>query len=123
MGPDESASHPGSISPYGLYDTAGNSFEWTRGERPGSYVARGGSYYHDRKTADLANRNESSAIIHEPTAGLRICADATVTLPDHYPRSWTSRRYTEAQGLGGMPVRNRPMLQGLIASDYIACKQ
>jgi formylglycine-generating enzyme required for sulfatase activity len=74
MGPDEVGSHPGSVSPYGLHDTAGNAFEWTRGERPDSYVARGGSYYHDRKTADLANRNESSAIIHEPTAGLRICA-------------------------------------------------
>jgi formylglycine-generating enzyme required for sulfatase activity len=74
MGPDEVGSHPGSASPYGLHDTAGNAFEWTRGERAGSYVARGGSYYHDRKTADLANRNESSGDIHEPMSGLRICA-------------------------------------------------
>ncbi len=74
MGPDEVGSHPGSVSPYGLYDTAGNAFEFTRGERPGSYVVRGGSYYHDRKTADLANRNEVAGDVHEPTAGLRICA-------------------------------------------------
>jgi len=74
MGPDEVGSHPGSVSPYGLFDTAGNAFEWTRGERPDTYVARGGSYYHDRKTADLANRNESSGNIHEPMAGLRLCA-------------------------------------------------
>jgi len=74
MGPDEVGAHPASISPYGLFDTAGNAFEWTRGERPGSYVVRGGSYYHDRKTADLANRNETSSVIRDPTAGMRLCA-------------------------------------------------
>jgi formylglycine-generating enzyme required for sulfatase activity len=74
LGPDEVASHPASISPYGLHDTAGNAFEWVRGEQPGSYLVRGGSYYHDRKTADLANRNDVSPTIHEPTAGLRLCA-------------------------------------------------
>ena len=74
MGPDEVGSHPRSVSPYGLYDTAGNAFEWTLGERPGTYVVRGGSYYHDAKTADLANRNETSPTIHEPTGGLRLCA-------------------------------------------------
>ena len=74
MGPDEVGSHPGSVSPYGLHDTAGNAFEWTTGVRPGSYVVRGGSYYHDRKTADLANRNETSGVVHEATAGLRLCA-------------------------------------------------
>jgi formylglycine-generating enzyme required for sulfatase activity len=73
MGPDEVGSHPGSVSPYGLHDTAGNSFEWVLGEH-GAYVVRGGSYYHDRKTADLANRNESSPTIHEPTGGVRMCA-------------------------------------------------
>ena len=74
LGPDEVASHPASISPYGLHDTAGNAFEWVRGERTDSYLVRGGSYYHDRKTADLANRNETSGTIHEPTAGFRLCA-------------------------------------------------
>ena len=74
MGPDEVGSHPRSVSLYGLYDTAGNAFEWTLGERPGTYVVRGGSYYHDAKTADLANRNETSPTIHEPTGGLRLCA-------------------------------------------------
>ncbi|HEX3757386.1 MAG TPA: SUMF1/EgtB/PvdO family nonheme iron enzyme, partial [Kofleriaceae bacterium] len=74
MGPDEVGSHPGSVSPYGLEDTAGNAFEWTRAERSGCHVVRGGSYYHDRKTADLANRNELCAEVREPTAGLRVCA-------------------------------------------------
>jgi formylglycine-generating enzyme required for sulfatase activity len=74
MGPDEVASHPASVSLYGLFDTAGNAFEWTRGEQPGTYVARGGSYYHDRKTADLANRNQSSGVVRDPTASMRVCA-------------------------------------------------
>jgi formylglycine-generating enzyme required for sulfatase activity len=74
MGPDEVGIHAGSQSQYGLFDTAGNAFEWTRGERADTYVARGGSYYHDRKTADLANRNQSSGVLRDPTAGMRVCA-------------------------------------------------
>jgi eukaryotic-like serine/threonine-protein kinase len=74
MGPDEVGSHPASISVYGLFDTAGNAFEWTRGDQPDTYVARGGSYYHDRKTADLANRNVSSPVLRDPSAGMRLCA-------------------------------------------------
>jgi formylglycine-generating enzyme required for sulfatase activity len=74
MGPDEVGLHPASISQYGLLDTAGNAFEWTLGEHPKTYIARGGSYYHDRKTADLANRNQSSDEVREPTAGMRVCA-------------------------------------------------
>jgi formylglycine-generating enzyme required for sulfatase activity len=74
MGPDEVGTHPVSASPYGLFDTAGNAFEWTRGERPGTYVDRGGSFFHDRKTADLSNRNESSGLLRDPTSGMRLCA-------------------------------------------------
>jgi eukaryotic-like serine/threonine-protein kinase len=73
MGPDEVGSHPASTSPYGLNDMAGNAFEWTRGERAGTYVTRGGSYYHDRKTADLANRNETSAGLRDAALGMRVC--------------------------------------------------
>jgi hypothetical protein len=62
------------VSPYGLQDTAGNAFEWTRGERPGSYVVRGGSYFHDRKTADLSNRNELTGALRDTVTGLRLCA-------------------------------------------------
>jgi formylglycine-generating enzyme required for sulfatase activity len=76
LGPDEVGLHAGSIGPYGLIDTAGNAFEWVRGERPGAYVVRGGSYHHDRKTADLSNRNESSSVLRDPTTGLRLCATA-----------------------------------------------
>ena len=77
MGPDQVGLHPASASPYGLQDTAGNAFEWVRGERAETYVARGGSYFHDRKTADLTNRNEAAGTLHDPTAGVRLCA----TLP------------------------------------------
>ena len=75
MGLDEVGAHPASISPYGLDDTAGNAFEWTVTDR-GGYVLRGGSYFHDRKTADLANRNELPPSVRDATAGLRICAPA-----------------------------------------------
>jgi formylglycine-generating enzyme required for sulfatase activity len=74
MGPDEVGLHPASISPYGLFDVAGNAFEWTRGEHPDSYVVRGGSYHHDRKTAELSNRNESTSVMRDPTTGMRLCA-------------------------------------------------
>lgn len=74
MGPDAVGSHPGSVSPFGLFDTAGNAFEWTTGERPGTYVARGGSFWHDRKTANLANRNESTPALRDATLGMRVCA-------------------------------------------------
>jgi eukaryotic-like serine/threonine-protein kinase len=77
MGPDEVGSHPASASPYGLQDVAGNAFEWLRGERADTYVVRGGSYFHDQKTADLTNRTEIPATIHDATAGVRLCA----TLP------------------------------------------
>ncbi|MEO6772683.1 MAG: bifunctional serine/threonine-protein kinase/formylglycine-generating enzyme family protein [Kofleriaceae bacterium] len=74
MGPDEVGSHAVSNSPYGVTDMAGNAFEWVRGERPGSYVILGGSYYHDRKTASLANRNEASPSLRDASAGMRVCA-------------------------------------------------
>lgn len=78
MGPDEVGSHPESRSPYGLDDTVGNAFEWTTSERRGEYVARGGSYYHDRKTANLANRYVLTAEAKDASLGLRLCA----SLPD-----------------------------------------
>ncbi|HVV88611.1 MAG TPA: SUMF1/EgtB/PvdO family nonheme iron enzyme, partial [Kofleriaceae bacterium] len=75
MGLDEVGSHPGSTSPYGLADTAGNAFEWTAGA-PGGYVLRGGRFYHDRKTADVANRNEAAPTLREASVGLRVCLSA-----------------------------------------------
>ncbi|HEY6033159.1 MAG TPA: SUMF1/EgtB/PvdO family nonheme iron enzyme, partial [Kofleriaceae bacterium] len=74
MGPDEVGSHPATNSPYGVADMAGNAFEWTRGEHADTYVILGGSYWHDRKTAGLANRNEASKSLKNAAAGMRVCA-------------------------------------------------
>jgi formylglycine-generating enzyme required for sulfatase activity len=52
---------------------SGNAFEWTRGEH-GGFVGRGGSYYHDAKTANLANRAILSPDVQDATLGLRVCA-------------------------------------------------
>jgi len=72
-GPDEVGAHPASVSPSGLFDMAGNAFELTSGEG-GTVVARGGSYYHDRKTANLANRNYYAMATRDASAGVRLCA-------------------------------------------------
>lgn len=76
MGPDEVGSHPLSRSPFGVDDMTGNANEWAASSlRKGEHVVRGGSYFHDQKTAQLANRTVSSASLHDGTVGFRLCAD------------------------------------------------
>ncbi len=72
-GPDPVGSYPASRSPYGLDDASGNAFELTRAEE-GAYAARGGSYWHDRKTAQLANREPVTASLRDASLGARLCA-------------------------------------------------
>jgi formylglycine-generating enzyme required for sulfatase activity len=79
MGPDEVGSHPGSRSPFGLDDMSGNAYEWTVSER-GGYIARSGSYQHDRKTSHLTDRSTMNGVVRDATLGLRMCA--TPRLPD-----------------------------------------
>ena len=77
MGPDVVGSHPASRSPFGIDDMAGNAFEWTLSVLDaGQYVVRGGSYFHDRKTAQIANRTVAIPGLRDATLGVRLCADA-----------------------------------------------
>ena len=74
MGPDEVGSHPASASPFGILDMAGNAIEWTRASSGDGYVVRGGSYFHDRKTAALANRSPINGGARDAAVGVRLCA-------------------------------------------------
>lgn len=73
IGPDEVGAHPESNSPFGLADTVGNAFELTISE-DGNYSLRGGSYYHDRRVADLSNRSETGGSVRDVAIGVRLCA-------------------------------------------------
>ena len=74
MGPDEVGSYPGATSVFGVRDLVGNAYEWTRAVAGGDYAVRGGSFFHDRLTAHLANRNLTTASLRDATVGLRLCA-------------------------------------------------
>ncbi|HEY0986145.1 MAG TPA: SUMF1/EgtB/PvdO family nonheme iron enzyme, partial [Kofleriaceae bacterium] len=74
-GPDEVGSHPASRSPFGLDDMSGNALEWTVSENAEEgYTLRGGSYWHDRKSAHITNRSYIDANVHDPNTGFRLCA-------------------------------------------------
>jgi formylglycine-generating enzyme required for sulfatase activity len=74
MGPDEIGSHPKSVSVFGVHDLVGNAYEWARTATGGGYVALGGSYFHDRLTAHLANRNLAVPSLRDAVVGMRVCA-------------------------------------------------
>jgi eukaryotic-like serine/threonine-protein kinase len=75
FGPDEVGSHPGSRSPIGADDMAGNVWEWTRSvQTPDTPVARGGSWYHGELSSRSMNREVSEPTEHHPLIGVRLCA-------------------------------------------------
>jgi formylglycine-generating enzyme required for sulfatase activity len=75
FGPDEVGSHPGSRSPVGADDMAGNVWEMTRSvQTPGALVFRGGSWYTGDLTARSANREPGEPTQRDVVMGLRLCA-------------------------------------------------
>ncbi|HKE18456.1 MAG TPA: bifunctional serine/threonine-protein kinase/formylglycine-generating enzyme family protein [Kofleriaceae bacterium] len=79
MGPDSVGSYPRSNSPFGLADMSGNAYEWTTSVLAAdSFVARGGSYFYDLKSAQLVNRTEAIPTLRDVSVGFRVCAPLTV---------------------------------------------
>jgi serine/threonine protein kinase/formylglycine-generating enzyme required for sulfatase activity len=75
FGPDMVGSHPGSRSPFGLEDTAGNVWELTHeAGTPSRPIMRGGSSYHEQLSSRLNNREASEPSQRDVLLGLRVCA-------------------------------------------------
>ena len=75
LGPDEVGSHPGSRSPVGADDMAGNVWEWARSvQSPDARVARGGGWYTGSPSARTMNREHVAPTLRHPSIGVRLCA-------------------------------------------------
>ncbi len=76
MGPNEVGTHSATRSPFGIYDMAGNVWEWTRSDRaPNGYAARGGSWYFGASSARTEDREETEPSFRDLSVGMRVCAD------------------------------------------------
>jgi formylglycine-generating enzyme required for sulfatase activity len=77
-GPDEVGTHPNSISPFGLYDTAGNVFEVTLAQaakpEEGAFIQMGGAWYYPALSALVAARAASASVQRDARVGFRVCA-------------------------------------------------
>jgi formylglycine-generating enzyme required for sulfatase activity len=75
FGPDEVGSHPRSSSPFLVEDLVGNAAEWVRSSfSPTELVGRGGSFYHDYRTAQSTTRFTPEETYHDAIIGFRVCA-------------------------------------------------
>jgi len=74
FGPDEVGSHPGSRSPVGADDMAGNVGEWTSSvQTSGAPITRGGCWYEGDLTARSMNRTHTEPTQRHPLIGVRLC--------------------------------------------------
>lgn len=71
-GPDEVGSYPRSVSPFGVFDMAGNVWELS-GTRSAPFI-RGGSWYNPRLSSRIANREVTELLQRDVEIGARICA-------------------------------------------------
>lgn len=83
-GPDVGGSRTISDSPFGVSDLAGNVWEIVQPVLPdghgnqsagSKFIARGGSFFHDRMATHMANRVPTGEATQLPFFGLRVCAD------------------------------------------------
>ncbi|HSK02317.1 MAG TPA: SUMF1/EgtB/PvdO family nonheme iron enzyme, partial [Kofleriaceae bacterium] len=85
FGPDEVGSHPGSRSPVGADDMAGNVWEWARSvevpDAPVAPVARGGSWYLGALAARSTNREYVEPTTRHPLIGVRLCITPHESIP------------------------------------------
>jgi formylglycine-generating enzyme required for sulfatase activity len=67
--------HPGSRSPFGVDDLAGNVWEWAESSLGDSEaVARGGSYYTNAYACHATNREVPEPSFRAMLVGMRVCA-------------------------------------------------
>src|SRR6185295_9154177 len=74
-GPDVAGAHPGTTSPFGLVDMAGNAMEMTTSLVPeqGQIVLLGGSWYYPRQSILIANRGAGEPTLRDSLVGARAC--------------------------------------------------
>lgn len=91
FGPDTVGTHPRSVSPFGLYDMAGNAWELTEpildrsrpwpddtlpaGTESSLVLVRSGSYYQNSGTVGAVNRWVLDRNHRDAKVGFRVCAD------------------------------------------------